>query len=266
MMRAGSLVIMVYLFAGSSLFGQSSSLLLAPPPPATPGAAHNGPGFVSGAVGTYGTPVNGGNPRDALFLATEPRDEVLPMTRTIENASLYAIPAQIPRKFKVEDLITIIVRQHKKYEADAELEAKKNWNTSGKLSEWFRFYEEHRLGQSQLRHGEPGFKFDFNNKYKTEGENDREDSFTTRVTARIIDVKPNGNLVLEATLEQQHDEEVSQLTITGICRSTDVTPDNTVLSTQVAELRIVEKNRGAVRDATTRGWVPRILHFGGGPF
>ena len=243
--------------------GQSSSLLLAPAPRSN-GAA--GPVSLYGNA-NQGASYSSANTRDGRFLWSDPEDEVLPMTRAIEGVSLYAIPAQTPRKYKVEDLITIIVRQQKKYEADAEWEGKKNWTTDAKLSDWFRFYDDLRhLGQDKLSNGQPGFKFNFKNNYKTEGEADREDRFITRITARVIDVKPNGNLVLEAMLEEQHDDEVTSLTITGMCRSADVTPDNTVLSTQIAELRIVEKNHGAVRDATRRGWVPRILSFAGGPF
>lgn len=242
----------------SSALGQSSSLLMAQAP-----RSNNGTNGDAQPAVLNGSAVQ----REPLFLSTEPKDEVLPMTRALEAASLYGIPARIPRKFKVEDLITIVVRQQRKYEADAEMESKKKWGLSGKLSDWFRFYDDAKhLGQDKLSNGEPGFKFNFDNNYKTEGESDREDSFTTRITARIVDVKPNGNLVVEAILEEQHDEEVASLTVTGICRSTDVTPDNTVLSTQIAELRIVEKNHGAVRDATTRGFVPRILQYGGGPF
>ncbi len=273
-MRSCLLIAIFQTAIAATVFAQSSSLLLAPMPPSVNHGAVNG--AVNGndrngaayANGYNGNAYSGGIPeRDALFLSTQPKDTVLPMTRAIEVCSLYAIPAQIPRKFKVEDLMTIIVRQQKKYEADAEMETKKNWNLNGKLSDWFRFYNDcQHLGQDKLSNGQPGFKFDYGNKYKTEGESDREDRFTTRITARVIDVKPNGNLVLEAVLEEQHDEEVASLTISGICRSTDVTPDNTVLSTQIAELRIVEKNHGAVRDATKRGFVPRILSFGGGPF
>jgi flagellar basal body L-ring protein FlgH len=49
--------------------------------------------------------------------------------------------------------------------------------------------------------------------------------------------------------------------LTGICRSEDVTPANTILSTQVAEMVLVEKNSGALRDATQRGWIPRLLDW-----
>ncbi|MBI4580429.1 MAG: flagellar basal body L-ring protein FlgH [Planctomycetes bacterium] len=255
------LVVLAHLLAAGLAAGQSSSLLLSPPRLRTTTAPADAQNAHAGS--NHAAATDGG----AVFLSTDPKDDVLPMTRAIERVSLYAIPAAPPRKFKVRDLITIIVRQQKKYEADAEMESKKKWNLTGKLSDWFRFYDDAKhLGSDKLSNGEPGFKFDFNNKYQTDAQNDREDKFTTRITAHVIDVKPNGNLVLEATMEEQHDEEVASITLTGICRSVDVTPDNTVLSTQVADLKIVEKNHGAVRDATTRGWVPRILNFAGGPF
>ena len=79
------------------------------------------------------------------------------------------------------------------------------------------------------------------------------------MTARILDIKPNGNLVLEAEATQQFDDEVSLMTLTGVCRSSDVTPDNTVLSTQVADLSVKVKNTGAVRDGSNRGWLHRII-------
>ena len=206
-----------------------------------------------------GVPVVGSG--GSSFAVVLPRDESRPSTRAIEAMSLIAIPRLPPRKFKPEDLITIIVRQQKKYEAESKLDTEKKWDIDGKLSEWFRFYPHRRLGADQLSNGEPGFKFAFNNKYETEGENEREDKFITRIQATIIDVKPNGNLVLEAKQAEIHDEEEIEITLTGVCRSEDVTPDNSVLSTQVAELVLIEKNAGAVRDAARRGWIPRILDW-----
>lgn len=197
----------------------------------------------------------------APFATLSPKEPSRASTRAIEMTSMIAVPPVPQRKFKINDLVNIIVRQQKKYEADAKLDTKKQWDINGKLSEWFRFYPGNNLGSDQLSNGDPSFKFGFNNKYKTDGENEREDTFTTRIQATVIDVKPNGNLVLEATLEEQHDEEHFTITLTGVCRSEDVTASNSVLSTQIANLVLVEKNKGAVRDSATRGWIPKILDF-----
>ena len=193
------------------------------------------------------------------FSVVLPPDAVRPMTRAIERTSLIAVPTVPPRKFRVHDLITIIVRQQKRYEADAQYDAEKKWKLEGGLREWFRFYPRGRLGSDQLSNGDPTFKFDFHHRYETDGQNDRQDKFETRVTATVIDVKPNGSLVLEAKSYEQHDDEEIEITLTGLCRGEDVTPANSVLSTQLADLVLIEKNVGALRDATSRGWAARIL-------
>jgi len=117
------------------------------------------------------------------------------------------------------------------------------------------------LGATTFYRGKPNVDYKFGTRLKSEGDNNREDTFITRISGKIIDVKPNGNLVLEATSQIDHEQESATVTLTGECRSVDVTPDNTVLSTQIAELRIEVENTGAVRDATTRGWVIRLLDW-----
>ena len=109
--------------------------------------------------------------------------------------------------------------------------------------------------------GNPAAEFDFKNDYGGDGKYDRKDELTTRVTARVIDVKPNGNLVLEATKSITIDEEGYIITLVGECRGRDVTPENTVLSTQIAEPEISVRHSGALRDATRRGWLMRTFDF-----
>lgn len=195
------------------------------------------------------------------FAAVQPKHLSRPGTRAIERMSKIAVAPPQPRQFTPNMLITIIVREQKRYQADAEYEAEKKWKWDELLSRWFRFYPGCKLGEDKLSNGLPGSKFDLKHKYETDGASDYSDRFTTRITARIIDVKPNGNIVLEARHTRMHDEESANVTLTGVCRSEDVTPDNTILSTQIAEMVLDVQNQGAVRDATTRGWVPRILDF-----
>ena len=79
------------------------------------------------------------------------------------------------------------------------------------------------------------------------------------MTGKIIDVKPNGLLVIEARAKVEHDEEISTITLTGTCRKEDVTADNTILSTQIADKHVAVKNEGALRAVSTRGWIPKLL-------
>ncbi len=65
--------------------------------------------------------------------------------------------------------------------------------------------------------------------------------------------------VVEGRAVVVHDEETSKVTITGTCRKEDVTADNTVLSTQIANKVVSVDNQGALRAASSRGWLLRLL-------
>lgn len=177
---------------------------------------------------------------------------------TLERHSLAAVKVKPPKQFVVHDLITIIIREQRKYESDAELETKKKFDITSAVNAFFKI-DDGLLGASVFPNGKPNIGLKISTKLKNESDKDREDRFTTRITAEIVDIKPNGNLVLEAKARVAFDDEVSIVTLTGVARKVDVTPDNTVLSTQLANKNIVVHNTGAVRDGSRRGWIPRFL-------
>ncbi len=163
-----------------------------------------------------------------------------------------------PKRFRVGDLLTIIVRETRKFEADADLKTKKQFDIKSELEAFFNLTGG-GIGSSAFRRGKPTVDYKYSTDLKTKGDTQREDRLTTRLTGRIIDVKPNGLLVLEARAKIQHDDEISTITVTGTCRKEDVTADNTILSTQVADKNIVVLNEGALRAATSRGWIPKLI-------
>ena len=179
-------------------------------------------------------------------------------TQVLEQASLIAVSLPPPKKFKLHDLLTIIVREEKIYESEGELGQDKSFNVQSTLQNFIKLTEGH-MGASAFSYGHPNINYTFGGRYKGEGEFDREDKFITRITAEIIDVKPNGTLVFEARKYIKIDEEEDIMALSGTCRSGDVTPDNTILSTQVANLQVRVTHTGAVRDASRRGWVIRLL-------
>jgi flagellar L-ring protein precursor FlgH len=52
---------------------------------------------------------------------------------------------------------------------------------------------------------------------------------------------------------------VQHYTLTGVCRAEDIAADNTILSTQMANLTLNRKTKGEVRDGTRRGWLNSII-------
>ncbi|MBN1511177.1 MAG: flagellar basal body L-ring protein FlgH [Phycisphaerae bacterium] len=178
--------------------------------------------------------------------------------KTIETNSLIAVPVLPPKGFQMHDLVTIIVRHQRSFESDADLESKKKYEIQSELDAFLKFAEG-GWGAANFRRGKPNVDYKFDSKVTNEAGTSRDDRLTTRITAEIIDVKPNGTIVLQARNEVKFEEESSVMTLTGICRKEDVTPDNSVLSTQLADLRIDVQNTGAVRDGSRRGWLTTLL-------
>jgi len=191
----------------------------------------------------------------------KPREAIRSRRNAVyDKYSWTAIPGTSPKAFRVHDLITIIVRQRSKYEADAQLSQEKKWNLKSELEAFIKLTQG-GIGASPFRRGKPTIDYKYLNKLEGDGELDREDKLTTRLTVEIVDIKPNGNLVIQGRSRLRWDDEVSNITLTGTCRKEDVTTDNTVLSTQLADLNIDSNNNGALRRSTTRGWLPRLIDW-----
>lgn len=163
-----------------------------------------------------------------------------------------------PKSYRPGDLLTIIIRERKQWEAESDLETKNQWDLKSELNDFIKLTNG-GVGAADFRRGQPDINYKFKSQLRNEGDSSRDDKFTTRLTAKIIDVKPNGLLVLEGRARIAHDEEVTEVTITGTCRKEDVTADNTILSTQIADKDVVVHNEGALKSSASRGWLTRLL-------
>ena len=73
---------------------------------------------------------------------------------------------------------------------------------------------------------------------------DTKDLMQFSIEARVVDIRPNGHLVLEGHQTMINNEEKWDRTLSGIVRPEDVLPNNTVLSEKVAELSIRQEGGG----------------------
>jgi len=94
--------------------------------------------------------------------------------------------------------------------------------------------------------------------YTGGGEIRNSQTIATRCAVQIIDTLPNGNLVVEGVREVSFSKERQFSSLRGIVRPYDIQPDNTVLSTSVADARIQVVSEGTLTDAQRKGWLLRL--------
>ena len=176
----------------------------------------------------------------------------------LDATSLTAVAPVEPKTFRIHDVVTIIVVENKRFETDAKTRAEKRWRLRSELEEWARF-DDGKLIAAMFPKGHPNIDYEFESRIDNRGKLNRQDRLSARIAAEVIDVKPNGNLVLEATRRLIHDEEEITATLIGVCRSSDISADNTILSSKIARFEFSAKHSGAVRDGTRRGWLTRLL-------
>jgi flagellar L-ring protein FlgH len=96
--------------------------------------------------------------------------------------------------------------------------------------------------------------------FKGGGQTNRSSELTATMTARVAEVLPNGDLVLEGIREIEINGDRQVVVLTGVARPTDVTPQNVVFSTQVGQLRIRYFGKGLMKDNLKPGLLVRILN------
>lgn len=96
------------------------------------------------------------------------------------------------------------------------------------------------------------------NTYTGGGDIKNSQTIATRAAVQVIDVLPNGNLVVEGLREISFSKERQFAALRGIVRSYDILPDNTVLSSNVADARVEIVSEGTLTDAQKKGWLLRF--------
>lgn len=85
--------------------------------------------------------------------------------------------------------------------------------------------------------------------------------FSDRMTFVVIDVMPNGNLVVEGVRQRLIARELRTLRLTGVVRPADISFNNVVQSQSIANLYFTYEGHGPESTATNQNWGGRIFNF-----
>lgn len=197
-----------------------------------------------------------------LARSMDPNQPVEWLSPSVARVSLTAVRMPPPRVVAIHDLITVVVRETTEADSSSSLETKKKFDQKAEITDIpkIRLLNEFLglISATDITEN-PKLGISASDDYKGEGDYTRKDSFTTRITARVIDVKPNGTLVLEARKFIKSDKESMEMMLTGTARVRDIASDNTLLSTQIYDLHLEKSHTGDLRKASKKGLFTKIF-------
>ncbi|HUK36214.1 MAG TPA: flagellar basal body L-ring protein FlgH [Vicinamibacterales bacterium] len=161
-----------------------------------------------------------------------------------------------PRARRVNDVVTIQVVES--ITASGTADSALDKSSAAALGVPNLFGLEKKLPSSVDPANLVGIKGD--NNFKGSGSTNRTGALTANLTARVSEVLPNGDLVLEGVREIEINGDRQIVVLSGVVRVTDIAPNNVVPSTSVAQLRIRYFGRGLMKDNLQPGWLVRALN------
>ncbi len=206
------------------------------------------------------TLIAGSASAQSLFLRSVSEPVSVGSSQELRATSMFLVDPPEPREFKVHDIIYIIINENSIARSQQSLETTKVNQARNQLNgiiDPFKLLEL-RLQGSNTSDLEL-LNLQVQNQYQGEGEYDRNDQIIARIAAEVIDVKPNGNIVIEAQKSVQTDKETKSIVLSGIARQADITLENTLLSSQIADLRLDMQHEGDLPKSAKKGIVTRAL-------
>ncbi|HEX4072039.1 MAG TPA: flagellar basal body L-ring protein FlgH, partial [Planctomycetaceae bacterium] len=168
-----------------------------------------------------------------------------------------------PHEIKVHDIITVTVKENASTNAKSVYNRQRNGQYTAQLAQFIRINSQGNLDNAA--ENSPEINGQLQSQLQSTGQVTETETMTYRIAATIVDVLPNGVLVLEARKSITDNKDLWEYTLTGKIRPQDIAPDNSALSERIADLQISKVQHGKLHDATKRAWFIHLYDWIG-PF
>lgn len=177
-------------------------------------------------------------------------------TAAAEPSAWMTSLAMDPRAMRVNDLITIRIVESITATGTADAALAKD--STGTVSLPTYFGAEKLIAKVLTPSDLANMKS--SSSFKGSGTTTRASDLTATMGARVIEVLPNGNLVVEGIRQIEINGDTQMVVLTGVARVSDIDSQNMIASTQLGQLSVRYFGRGLTRDSLSPGLLVRILN------
>ena len=163
----------------------------------------------------------------------------------------------------VGDLVTIVVDLQNSTVKNQNTTTSKTTDVSGQINSLIYPPDSSNHGWSWYTyHGQtPQINWNSAQDFKGGGSIANTEVTTTTIEARVVSVAPNGVLRVQATRMTKAGEEDTSMILTGLVRPEDLSTANSVSSSRVSDLQILQKGKGTLTADQRKGWLTKLYEF-----
>jgi len=152
-----------------------------------------------------------------------------------------------PRASKVGDTLTVIISEFSTASQTAKTSFDKSSKSDGEVS----------FSGGSL----PSWGWDYSSGYGGSGLTQRKASLVAKLTVEVVEVLSNGNLKVKGEKRVRINQEEQVIYLEGVVRPQDIGPDNTISSTDIAQIKIRYEGKGPISEARRPGFLTRIFNL-----
>lgn len=163
------------------------------------------------------------------------------------------------KAFRIHDVVMIVVSESLTASTDGQVKNSRASSATSKLTALFGALKAGNNMQNLLGASA-------SSGLTAQGQSTTDSSLTTTFGAEVVDVLPNGMLVVQATRQLTFSQQTQLIELRGLVRPEDVSAQNQVQSTAMTDLELEVTGKGIVNDSTYRQnplirWLQRLLVF-----
>lgn len=222
-----------------------------PPGALPPGGYELGPGIPPAGFPAPGSGAPGQLQPPPSPFALPGQMTAVPPPRMREVSWIF-IESAPPKKVRVHDILTVMIDEKSEVVQTSRFDRQRNILLRAQLREFLRIGTSGNLRPAAL--DQPQVDAQLRSQMNSYGNAKTNEGMKYRIAATVVDVLPNGTLVLEARKTIRTNTEVWEYSLTGRCRTEDIQANNTIVSENIADMNISKVERGKVRDSADRGW------------
>ena len=149
------------------------------------------------------------------------------------------------RAMRPHDLISVVVSESLAASTDGSVKNSRASNANSQITALFGLLHAGNALQSLVNQSSAAG-------LNAQGKSATNSSLTTTLGGQVIDVLPNGMLVIEAARQVEFSQQTQTIVLRGLVRPEDISQQNQILSTAISSLELEVKGKGIINDYTRR--------------